>query len=190
MALGHSERSILAGRYARAFFDLATEQKLLAKIEKDVETLHAVWAESGDFVKFAMNPLLSRNAKADAVAALAKKLKLQTLTGQFLAVMAKNRRLGLLVDVLKAFDVLLADAKGVLRAEVVSAVKLKKAQLDAVEKNIKDAMGRDVLLEARVDPNVLGGLRVKVGSVLFDGSVAYRLERLQLALRQGTSEAA
>jgi F-type H+-transporting ATPase subunit delta len=173
----------LSGRYARALFDLAIEGKALDKVEASLKTLTEALAESADLKSLLSNPLVGRGAAGAAVAGVADGLGVDTLTKNFLGVLAGNRRLALLPAIIRDFAALNAARKGEVTATVTSAHKLSAAQQKALATKLKAGIGRDVALDVTVDPSILGGLVVRVGSRMIDNSLKTRLENLGQALK-------
>jgi F-type H+-transporting ATPase subunit delta len=173
----------LSGRYATALFELAREGKSIDSVGKSLESLKAALAQSRDFAALTNNPLLSRDAAAKAVAAVAKSMKLDSLTTKFLGVLARNRRLSQLGAIITSYAALSAAHRGEVTAQVVSAHPLDKAQVTALKAKLKTKVGRDVAVELKVDPAILGGLVVKVGSQMIDSSIRTRLNTLANAMK-------
>ncbi len=173
----------LSGRYATALFELARDGKAIDSVGKSLESIKAALAQSGDFSKLTTNPLLSRAAAAKAVAAVAKSLKVDALTTKFLGVLAQNRRLGELGAIISAYAALAAAFRGEATAEVTSAHPLDKAQVAALKANLKTKVGRDVAVTQKVDPAILGGLVVRIGSQMIDSSIRTRLNTLANAMK-------
>lgn len=173
----------LSGRYATALFDLARESKAIETVSESLSALKAALAESDDFRALTTNPLLGRDQAAKGVAAVAKAMKLDAMTGNFLGVLAQNRRLGQLGKVIADFNALAAAHRGEATAEVTSAHPLDDAQLDALKKQLRTRVGRDVAVDLKVDPAILGGLIVKIGSRMIDSSIRTRLNTLAVAMK-------
>jgi F-type H+-transporting ATPase subunit delta len=173
----------LAGRYATALFELAREQDALDKVAGDLRGLQGMIAESADLRRLIQSPVLSRDEQGRALAALGEKAGFGPLTRQFLGVLAHQRRLFALPEVVEAYDAMLAEHKGEIGAEVVSAVPMSEAQLASVQQHLSAAVGQAVKLSTAVDPNLLGGLVVRVGSRMIDASIRTKLHQLELALR-------
>lgn len=173
----------LSGRYARALFDLAIEGKALAKVEASLKALTEALAESADLKALISSPVVGRGAAGAAVAGVATSLGVDTLTKNFLGVLAGNRRLALLPAIIRDFAALNAARKGEVTASVTSAHKLSAAQQKALATKLKAGIGRDVALDVTVDPSILGGLVVRVGSRMIDNSLKTRLENLGQALK-------
>jgi len=176
-------KASLAGRYASALFDLAAENGKVTAVEKDLETLGAALAESADLSALTTNPELARDAQGQAMAAVAKKLKLGPLTTNFLGVLAGNRRLGKLPAIISAFKAIAAAQRGEVTATVTSAHPLSDDQIAALKTKLTAREGRTVMLSAKVDPDLLGGLVVTIGSQRIDASIRTRLNSLAKAMQ-------
>jgi len=183
VASASSGASGLAGRYAQALFELAAERSARDAVATDLDTLSRMLDESADFARLVKSPVIKREAATRAVAALAKSANFNPLTGNFLGLLAKNRRLFELAAMIKAFRALLADSRGEVAAEVVSAQPLSEKHLAAVADALKAATGAKVALSPRVDPALLGGMIVRVGSRMVDSSLRTKLSKLELAMK-------
>ena len=173
----------LSGRYATALFELARDGKAIDSVGKSLESLKAALAQSDDFANLTTNPLLSRKAATKAVEAVAKSLKVDALTARFLGVLAQNRRLGEIGAIIKSYNALASAHRGEATAEVVSAHALAPAQITALKDKLKAKVGRDVAVDLKVDPEILGGLVVKIGSQMIDSSIRTRLNSLANAMK-------
>lgn len=174
----------IAARYATAVFDLAKEAKKLPALGKDVDALSAALAESADFTALISSPIYTRDQQARAIAALAEKMGLSEIVTNTLGLMVQKRRLFVLPYLITAIRARIAEEKGEVTAEVVSAKKLTKAQETKLVGALKKAVGKDVILNARVDEGLIGGLVVKVGSRMIDSSIASKLSNLQNAMKE------
>ncbi len=175
--------SALAARYATALFDIADERRALDEVAGDLRQLRAMLAASADLMRLVRSPVLSRQDQGRAVAALAGRAELSPLVRDFLAVVARNRRLFAVPAMIDGFLAMLAARRGEVTAEVVAARPLSEAQLGALSEHLRRTVGRRVSVEARVDPRLIGGMIVKVGSRMVDASVESKLRRLQLAMK-------
>jgi F-type H+-transporting ATPase subunit delta len=173
----------LSGRYALALFELAHDGKSLDTVGESLSALKAALAQSPDFKALIASPVIGREAATKTVAALAASMGLDNLTGNFLGVLAQNRRLVQLPAIIRAFETLLSNHKGEVRADVVSAHPLGKTQISALQKSLRARVGRDVAIDARVDPAILGGLVVKIGSQMIDSSIRTKLNTLAHAMK-------
>ncbi len=173
----------LAGRYASALFDLASENGKVTAVEKDLGNLSAALGESPELRAATTNPQLSRSAQGAAMAALAKHLKLNGLTANFLGVLASNRRLSALPSIIAAFKAIAAAQRGEVSANVTSAHPLSDEQLATLKDKLTARQGRTVMLSAEVEPELLGGLVVTIGSQRIDASIRTRLNSLAQAMK-------
>ena len=174
----------IASRYATAVFELAKESKKLKALEGDVGALEAALADSADFRALVNSPVYTRDEMEGAIAALAKTMKLSPVVGNTLALMAQNRRLFVLPQLVASLNAMLAEEKGEVTADVVSAKALTKAQSDKLAKTLKAQVGKTVTINATVDEDLIGGLVVKVGSKMIDTSVRSKLNALQNSMKE------
>lgn len=173
----------LSGRYATALFELARDSKSLPQVEASLGAVRQALDESADFKALTASPLVARGAAARAVAAVAASLKLDATTAKFLGVLADNRRLSQLPAIIRAFRQLAAAHRGETSAQVVSAHPLTTDQVDALKAQLRTRIGRDVSVDLSVDPSLLGGLVVKIGSQMIDSSIKTRLNSLANAMK-------
>jgi F-type H+-transporting ATPase subunit delta len=174
----------VAGRYASALLETANEQGQLAAIEADIDTVQGALAESDDLRRMVRSPVFSAEDQAKALDALLGRIGVNPLTLNFFKVLARNRRLFAAEDIIRAFKALAAEARGEVQAEVTSAVALNDSQLDALKEQLKNSVGKDVQLEATVDPSLLGGLIVKIGSRMIDSSLKTKLATLNTRMKE------
>ena len=173
----------LAGRYASALFDLASEAGTITAVESDLEKLSEALRESSELSALIRNPEVSREALGRVLSGIGEHLALAELTRNFLGVLATNRRAGELPGIIRAFHAIAAAQRGEVSAEVASAHPLTDEQLTALEQKLRAREGRTVKLKSRVDPDLLGGLVVTVGSQRIDGSLRTRLNTLAQAMK-------
>ena len=173
----------LSGRYATALFELARDEKALDAVSKSLDTLKSALAESEDFRRLTTSPLVTRSEATKAVAAAAASLGIDPLTTKFLGVLAHNRRLGQLNATISAFRALAAAERSEITAEVTAAHALTATQVKALKAKLKTQLDRDVAIDLTVDPAILGGLIVKVGSRQIDGSIRSKLNTLAIAMK-------
>ena len=173
----------LADRYATALFELALERDALETIERDLDAIGALVAGSDDLRRVVRSLTLSRAEQAKALDAVLERLGTGQYVRNFVALLARNRRVFLLSDMIAAFQAKLAEHRGEVSAEVTSAVPLKPDHLSAVKDALRAIVGRDVALETRVDPALIGGLTVRVGSRMLDNSIRTKLQNLESAMK-------
>jgi F-type H+-transporting ATPase subunit delta len=173
----------LAERYAAALFDLADERRMLDEVATNLRDLRAMLQASGDFLRLIRSPGLSRGQQAKAIGMLAERSGLSPLVRDFLAVVARNRRLFAVPVMIESFLAKLAARRGEVTAEVLAAQSLSEAQLAALNEQLRRSIGSRVTVDVRIDPGLIGGLVVKLGSRMVDGSIKSKLQRLQLAMK-------
>ena len=173
----------LAGRYATALFGLARDEKQIDAVTRSLGTLEKAVAESPDLRTLAMSPAISRAEAGKAIRALTPVLDVDPLTGRFLAVLADNGRLRELKEVVRTFRTLASDLRGETTAEVTSARALDDDQVAALKTNLKARLGRDVAIDAKVDPDILGGIVIRHGSQMIDASIRTKLNTLANAMK-------
>lgn len=179
-----SKASNVGGRYAQALFDLANEQKQVAAVEADLKSLKAAIADSRDLKTLLYSPSFGAQDKAKGLAAIADKAKFSATTRKFLGLLAANGRAAALSAAITAYEALSAAARGAVSAQVTTALPLSSAQAKGVQAALRQALGKDPEITTRVDPAILGGIKVKVGSRLFDASLKSKLDSLKFALKR------
>jgi F-type H+-transporting ATPase subunit delta len=173
----------LAERYAGALFDLADQRRALDEIASDLRELRAMMQASGDFVRLIRSPVLSREEQAKGIAAIAERAGVSVLTRNFLGVVAHNRRLFAVPAMIEAFLAELAKRRGEVTAQVTAAQALSQAQLEALNQQLRRGLGSRVSLDVTVDPTLIGGIVVRLGSRMIDASIKNKLQRLQFAMK-------
>ncbi|HEV2596199.1 MAG TPA: F0F1 ATP synthase subunit delta [Sphingomicrobium sp.] len=176
-------RASLAGRYASALFDLARDERKIEAVGNSLDAINQALADSRDFSALVTSPLVSREEAGKAFDALAPQLGLDSLTTNFLGVLARNGRKNQLRAVIRAYRRLAAEHRGETTAEIVTARPLNDDQLAQLRQQLRTRAGRDVIIDATVDPNILGGIVVKLGSQQIDASIRTKLNRLASAMK-------
>lgn len=174
----------VVGRYATALFELAEEAGAVDSVASDAAALKAAFAEAPDFVAALSDPSISRADMGRAVAALADKMGLIDLTRRFLGLVASKRRMGVLPETLDAFQALVAAKRGEAAVEIQSAAPLSDAQKSSLSEALAAKLGKKIHMVATVDPELIGGLVVKMGSRMIDASIRSKLARLQTAMKE------
>lgn len=172
----------VAGRYASALFELATENNVVGDVERDLTNFSRLINESADLRQVLASPILSTDEQGKAISAVLAKVGASEMTTNFFKLITKNRRLPAAGDVVRAFQALAARARGEVTAEVTSATALSDEQTTALKATLKDSVGKDVQLSTNVDPSLLGGLIVKIGSRMVDSSLRTKLATMKAAL--------
>jgi F-type H+-transporting ATPase subunit delta len=176
-------RASLAGRYASALFELARDKRQIEAAGKSLDALSHALAESRDFDELVTSSLVSREEAGKAFAALAPKLGLDPLTANFLGVLANNGRKNQLRNVIRAYGRLAAEHRGETTADVITAHPLSDGQVAALKQQLRVRAGRDITIDARIDPDILGGIVVRMGSRQIDASIRTKLNRLASAMK-------
>ncbi|WP_404481389.1 F0F1 ATP synthase subunit delta [Novosphingobium sp. BL-52-GroH] len=176
-------KASLQGRYASALFDLASENGTISTVENDLEAIGQAIKESPEFASLIRNPQVSREAAAAAVDGVAGVLGLSPLTKNFLGVLAGNRRLSALPQIISAFAAIAAAQRGEATAQVTSAHALSDEQVEQLRQKLEAREGRSVKIRTSVDPELLGGLVVTIGSKRIDSSIRTRLNSLAQAMK-------
>jgi len=179
-----SKASNVGGRYAQALFDLATETKQVAAVEADLKSLKTALRDSHDLRVLVGSPAFSAEDKGKGLVAVAVKGKFNITTIKFLGLLATNGRASSLASVITGFEALAAKARGAVSAQVTTAIALNAAQSKGLAAALRQALGKDPEIETRVDPAILGGIKVQVGSRLFDASLKSKLDSLKFALKR------
>lgn len=180
----NSSVSGVAERYASALFDLARESSSFEKVEHDLSVVSQMLDGSADFRRLIASPVFSAEDQQKAIGAIADKAGISGLSGNFLRLVARNRRLFALPGIIQAFRDMAARARGEVTAEVTSAHPLSDAQVESLKGVLREKLGKDVSLEARVNSALLGGLIVKVGSRMIDTSLRTRLLNVKTQLKE------
>ncbi|MEM6539183.1 MAG: F0F1 ATP synthase subunit delta [Pseudomonadota bacterium] len=184
MAAADTMTSGVAGRYASALFDLAKTAGSTDSVATNLGALSGLIAESADLKQMIESPILSADDQGKAISAVLEKAGADALTSNFVKLTAKNRRLFALPAMIKAFLALVAEDKGEVTAEVTAAHPLSDEQTKDLQATIKAAVGQDVSVTTDIDPAILGGLIVKIGSKMIDASVKTRLNSMKFAMKE------
>jgi F-type H+-transporting ATPase subunit delta len=173
----------LAGRYASALFGLARDERQIDAVGRSLDALASALADPPEFAALVASPLVSRDDAAKAFAGLGPQLGLDPITTNFLGVLARNGRKRELGKIIRAFKRIAADHRGEISAEVTSAHPLNDDQVEALKTQLGKRAGRDVTIDAQVDPDILGGIVIKLGSEMIDASIRTKLNRLTSAMK-------
>ena len=184
MAVQDPSISGVPGRYATALYELASDEKAVDEVGKNLASIGQMLDESEDLVRLVRSPVFGSDEQWDALSAVLTKAGIKGLTSNFVGLVAKNRRLFALRDMITAYGKLVAHARGEVSAEVTSAEKLSADQVKRLKAALKEQVGRDVQMEEKVNPDILGGLIVKVGSRMVDNSLRTKLNNLKIAMKE------
>ena len=184
MAAEDPSVSGVSGRYATALFELAREEKSIDAVKADLDKFEAMLNESADLKRLVRSPVFSADAQAKALNAVLDKAEISGISARFLRVLTANRRLFVVSDVIRAFRALVARFKGEATADVTVAETLSEKNLDALKTALKSVTGKDVALNVKVDPSIIGGLVVKLGSRMVDSSLRTKLNSIKHAMKE------
>lgn len=184
MAGGSSLIAGVAGRYANALFELARDNNQLDEVARDLTGFQALLDESDDLKTLVTSPVYSASEQQKALGALLRQAQFSQTSQNFFNVVASNRRLAVIENVIKGFRALLAAHRGEVSAEAISAAPLSDEQKDRLTATLKEIAGQDIELQTKVDPSILGGLIVKIGSRQIDDSLRTKLNSMKTRMKE------
>jgi F-type H+-transporting ATPase subunit delta len=174
----------VSGRYATALFELARDERSIDAVKTDLDRFDALLNESADLKRLVRSPVFSADAQLKALSAVLDKAGISGISANFLKVLTTNRRLFAIADVIRAYRTLVAKFKGEATADVTVAEALSGKNLDALKVALKSVTGKDVDLNVKVDPSIIGGLVVKLGSRMIDSSLRTKLNSIKHAMKE------
>jgi F-type H+-transporting ATPase subunit delta len=174
----------VAGRYASALFDLAREQRAIDAVAADLDRFDALLQESPDLQRLVKSPIFTAEEQERAVAAILEKAGIGGFAGNFIRLVASNRRLFALPDMIRAYRTLVADHKGIVRAQVTVAEPPSDRIVSDIKSALREVAKAEVDVDVRVDPGLIGGLVVKIGSRMVDASLRSKLNAIKLAMKE------
>jgi F-type H+-transporting ATPase subunit delta len=174
----------VSGRYATALFDLARDENSIDAVKADLDRFAAMLDESADLKRLVRSPVFAAEAQLKALSAVLEKAEITGVSANFLKVLAANRRLFAVSEVIRAFNALVAKFKGEATADVTVAETLSDKNLEALKAALKSVTGKDVTLDVKVDPPIIGGLVLKLGSRMVDSSLRTKLNSIKNAMKE------
>jgi F-type H+-transporting ATPase subunit delta len=174
----------MAGRYASALFELALEERAIDQVKADLDRFDALIGDSADLRRLVRSPAFTAETQSRALAAVLEKVGIGGIAGRFLQVVSYNRRLFAVQDMIKGFRTLVAQHKGEVSAEVTLAERPSDQHLDAIKSALNTITKKDVLVDVKVDPSIIGGLIVKLGSRMVDSSLRTKLNSIKHAMKE------
>lgn len=174
----------VAGRYATALFELALEDKVLDKVRADLDRFDQLIAGSADLQRLVRSPVFTADEQVKALEPILQKAGIDGIAGNFVKLVASNRRLFALPQIVKAFRALVAKHKGEVTASVTVAEQLSDTHLKSLKDALNTVTGKDVDLQVQVDPSIIGGLVVKLGSRMVDTSLRTKLNSIKTAMKE------
>jgi F-type H+-transporting ATPase subunit delta len=174
----------MAGRYATALFELAREERSLDTVKVDLDRFDLLIGESADLSRLVRSPVFTAEQQTKALGAVLQRAGIGGLAAKFLAVVAQNRRLFAVKDIIRDFRLLLARHKGEVSAEVTLAERPDERRLGLIKDALRSVTGKDVQVDVKVDPSIIGGLIVKLGSRMVDSSLRTKLKSIKHAMKE------
>jgi F-type H+-transporting ATPase subunit delta len=174
----------MAGRYATALFELALETNSVEQVQSDLKAFDGLVAANPDLTRLVRSPVFSADEQAKALVAILEKAGIKGVAANFLRVVAANRRLFAVAEIIRGFNRLVAAHKGEVTAEVTVAEQLNDARMNEIRDALKQVTGKDVRVDVTVDPAIIGGLKVKVGSRMVDASLRTKLNSIKFAMKE------
>jgi len=174
----------MAGRYATALFELALEERAIDAVKADLDRFNALIGESADLRRLVRSPVFTADTQSRALAAVLEKAGIGGIAARFLRVVSWNRRLFAVQDMIKGFRTLVAEHKGEVSAEVTLAEQPSEPHLDAIKSALHSVTKKDVQVDVKVDPSIIGGLIVKLGSRMVDSSLRTKLNSIKHAMKE------
>jgi F-type H+-transporting ATPase subunit delta len=184
MAAENTIVSGMAGRYATALFELAQESKSTDAVKADLDRFVALLGDSGDLLRLVRSPVFTADEQTKAIEAVLAKAQIGGLAAKFITAVASNRRLFAIREMITGFNRMVSAAKGESRAEVTVAEKLNDKHLAAIKELLSASTKKDVELDVKIDPAILGGLKVKIGSRMIDASLKTKLNSIRNAMKE------
>lgn len=184
MAAENSTPSGVSGRYANALYELAQQEKAVDAIQADLDRFEAMIADSPDLERLVRSPAFTSEEQTRAIAAILKKAEVGGLAANFIKLVTSNRRLFALRDIIGAFRALVARHRGEMTAQVTVAEPLNDAHLTSLKDTLKQVTGKEVALDMKVDPAIIGGLIIKLGSRMVDASLRTKLNAIKFAMKE------
>ena len=184
MAAEDTSVSGVSGRYATALFELARDQNMVDQVKADLDGFETLLDDSADLKRLVRSPVFAADAQSRALSAVLDKAGIKGISANFLKVLTANRRLFAVADVIRAYRALVARFKGEASADVTVAEQLSDKNLDALKVALKSVTGKDVALNVKVDPSIIGGLIVKLGSRMIDSSLRTKLNSIKHAMKE------
>lgn len=177
--------SILARRYAKALFDYCAEHKEIEKVEKEIHLLQQMLSAESGLQRYLSSDLVGSDDKADILSLIKAEGKISDTTMSFVAVVLENHRLDHLTEFCAAFADMVSAHNGMLEAQVISVYPLEKDQMTQLKKCLDKNYNANVRIQQKVDPSIIGGLIVRVGSSMFDDSLKSKINNLAMMMKEG-----
>jgi F-type H+-transporting ATPase subunit delta len=174
----------MAGRYANALFELARESNAIDRVQSDLKFFDALIADNSDLKRLVRSPVFAADEQAKALGAVLEKAGISGIAANFLRVVTSNRRLFAVRDMIRGFNKLVAAHKGEVTAQVTVAEQLNYTRMNDIRAALREVTGKDVQVDVTVDPSIIGGLKVKLGSRMVDASLRTKLNSIKIAMKE------
>jgi F-type H+-transporting ATPase subunit delta len=174
----------MAGRYATALFELARESNAIDRVQSDLKFFDALIADTPDLMRLVRSPVFAADEQEKALGAVLEKAGISGIAANFLRVVTSNRRLFAVRDMIRGFNKLVATHKGEVTAQVTVAEQLNDARMNDIRAALREVTGKDVQVDVTVDPSIIGGLKVKLGSRMVDASLRTKLNSIKIAMKE------
>ncbi len=173
----------VAKRYAKAIFDLAEAENTTHVVFKDLTTLKKMVNENQDLNRLISSPTFTSTDQISVMNEIFKKQNISILVKNLVNVLIGNRRVSLLISIVNAYDFIMKSNSGEIIAEVITAAELKEDQKQEVIKNLKKMTGKEIQIQSKIDPEIIAGIKVKIGSQMIDASVSTKLNNLKILMK-------
>lgn len=171
-------------RYANALFQLSKEAKVVDSVSKDLQNLKDIINNDEKFLALVKNPSVSKSEKSSVFNAIGKKIELSKLTSNFIGVIIRKNRVNYLLDIINSFENLIASLRGEKLAIITSAIKLSEAEVKDIQIKLKEKFDADFIIDLKIDPKLIGGLKIQVGSQMIDSSIKNQLQLLKEKMKE------
>ena len=174
----------MAGRYATALFDLACETNAIDQVQADLKAFDGLITANPDLMRLVRSPVFGADEQEKALGAVLDKAGIGGIAAKFLRVVTSNRRLFAVRDMIRGFNAKVAAHKGEVTAQVTVAEQLNDARMNDIRSALREVTGKDVQIDINVDPSIIGGLKVKLGSRMVDASLRTKLNSIKIAMKE------
>ena len=184
MTNAQNRQSVSVSRYANALFQLAKEAKVIDTVSNDLTSLEVTINSDVEILKFIQNPSIKKSLKVQFFNTVSQKLELSKLTENFIGLIIKKNRVHYILEMIRAFDDLLSELKGIKSANITSAYELSDEEVSKIKMKLKDKFNSDFNINLLTDSSLIGGLKIQVGSQMIDSSIKNQLNLLKAKMKE------
>ena len=184
MTNAQNRQSVSVSRYANALFQLAKEAKVIDTVSNDLTSLEVTINSDVEILKFIQNPSIKKSLKVQFFNTVSQKLELSKLTENFIGLIIKKNRVHYILEMIRAFNDLLSELKGIKSANITSAYKLSDEEVSKIKMKMKDKFNSDFNINLLTDSSLIGGLKIQVGSQMIDSSIKNQLNLLKAKMKE------